>query len=387
MNIFHLSYRNFLYKLILITLCCLFVFSARTFAASADVEALLSQLSALQNSDIDPAWLPDIEANEALVEALLQDYESLSRTEKEELTTSQMQDLRAYFVALYEVQGRDEDDLNALLEEESTSDTAAPAISVSTSSTSTPSSSEVETASSSVNNTTPSAQSEIQPQSEETRTSSSASASLAVVETTTQNNTTPPLFSLSFLQSFSNESPYAFFASVTFGQSLFFISIALILLLIIRFAVSIVTLGPPPGSLRYKRKEQKKQRKIAQNEEEEILETFGTFDVDAPLPPDTPLITVKDEFPTQDMEAIDRLIATTEEKATPKPMPPIENPIVPSIPPGVVLPQPSAPTASHEKSREKTSPALPKLGDARTGRPTRMPFSQGDAFDLDAIDD
>lgn len=82
--------------------------------AETPVEDLLTQLTRLQRSDIDPDWLPDIQANEALVQRLLDSYVALTDDEKAQLTTLQKADLRAYFEALYQVQGRAAEEVDAL---------------------------------------------------------------------------------------------------------------------------------------------------------------------------------------------------------------------------------------------------------------------------------
>lgn len=83
-------------------------------AAGENAAAVASRLRQLQNAHIDPAWPPDIEANAARVEALLQDFQNLTPEEREELTSEQLEDLRAYFATLYSIQGKAESEVDAL---------------------------------------------------------------------------------------------------------------------------------------------------------------------------------------------------------------------------------------------------------------------------------
>lgn len=83
-------------------------------AASQQVEDVLALLARLQRVDINPEWLPDIEKNEQTVQQLLDLYMECTPEEKAEFTKQQNDDLRAYFEALYTVQGKDVAGVDAL---------------------------------------------------------------------------------------------------------------------------------------------------------------------------------------------------------------------------------------------------------------------------------
>lgn len=97
--------------LVLLAVCTLPVFGA----AGDNVQSVLDLLNTLQRADIDPAWLPDIAANESSVQRLLDAYLRCSEEERATFTDAQANSLRAYFEALYAVQGRDVAELDALL--------------------------------------------------------------------------------------------------------------------------------------------------------------------------------------------------------------------------------------------------------------------------------
>ncbi len=367
-------------------ICFAFVFFCSFFlvpvmAASEDVEAVLAQLSTLQNNDIDAEWPPDIEANEALVEELLLSYQDLTDEQRAELSAVQTRELNAYFVTLYEVQGKDVDDLEDLMAQAplATNSTASSASSAASSSAnSTPASSAALPSTSTA------------PDSTSVPSSAPESLPAAVAEDNHSNTALPSLASFSFLQASSSEGPFAFFASVTLGQTIFFCSLVLVALLFLKFLWTLVSLGPPPGSFRKKHRERKKQKK-AEKEFQDVL-----FEPDSPLDEgddafsEENMIDVKGAFNTEDLQAIDALI--TEKKTIQPPLDPVlsgntqlpatlsEELISPVHLPGSTL-------ADLPSAVDKNSTTLPKLGDARTGRPARMPFSQGDAYDLDAIDD
>lgn len=92
---------------VLAALMLLAVFMLPVLAASANVEEVVGQLEALQRANIDPAWPPDVRANEQPVQALLNAYLLCSKAERKEFTSQQNKDLRAYFEALYALQGKD----------------------------------------------------------------------------------------------------------------------------------------------------------------------------------------------------------------------------------------------------------------------------------------
>lgn len=98
----------------LAALLLLLLFALPAFAASERVEAVQVRLATLKGSDINPDWLPDIRANEANVQQLLTLYTACTDEEKKEFTSEELTDLRAYFVALYQVQGKDVAGVDAL---------------------------------------------------------------------------------------------------------------------------------------------------------------------------------------------------------------------------------------------------------------------------------
>lgn len=83
-------------------------------AASEKVDDILATLQQMQSAQIDPAWEPDIVANQQLVQALLDDYTALDAAEKAEFTPQQNTDLRAYFETLYNIQGKNVSGLDAV---------------------------------------------------------------------------------------------------------------------------------------------------------------------------------------------------------------------------------------------------------------------------------
>ncbi len=94
----------------------MFVSALPVFASDVQTEEVLDQLNTLLNANIDYEWLPDIQANEAVVERLLDAYMECSDAQKESFTRQQNEDLHAYFTALYTVQDRDVEDVDALFE-------------------------------------------------------------------------------------------------------------------------------------------------------------------------------------------------------------------------------------------------------------------------------
>lgn len=104
-------------KHILAILCFLLfavVFSAPILAASQNVSDVLAQLNTLIRVDIDPAWTPDVEANTTHIESMLVAYKKCTPTEKKEFTTEQNKQLKAYFSALYKVQGKSTAEIDTL---------------------------------------------------------------------------------------------------------------------------------------------------------------------------------------------------------------------------------------------------------------------------------
>ncbi len=350
---------------------------ATSLATSSDVEALLDQLSVLQNNNIEHTWPPDIEANEDLVQDMLLAYQELSTAEKEELTRAQNTELMAYFTTLYEIQGRDASELEAFLEEEvnSAADTSVSSHPI-TSSSSALSVSPAPAAEGTTNSLEP-APATITPSSAPPLSSSSLDRTNAMPD----GNLT-----FSFLPSFFEQNPFAFFASFSFGQLLFVLCLVFLGFLLLRFFFSLASIGPPPGSKRQKWLDKKKQNK------DENTSLQNDWQPDSPeIEHDIakePTITVKGAFNEKDIVAIDHLMKE-------EPLPLEKNTLSTEVlededtlpiaePTRIDTPLPSSNT-SDEKSNNNSS--IPRLGEARTGRPARMPFSQGDAFDLDAIDE
>ncbi len=87
-------------------------------AASQEVEEVIAQLERMQQVDINPAWPPDIEANEALVQQMLDDYLQCTDQQRAEFTQEQQDDLRAYFTVLYDIQGRNVGEVDLLFTQE-----------------------------------------------------------------------------------------------------------------------------------------------------------------------------------------------------------------------------------------------------------------------------
>lgn len=86
-------------------------------AASEATQDVLDTLAYLQRVSIQPEWLPDIQTNENAVQGLLDGYLVLTLAERRELTAENRADLRAYFEALYQVQGKDVAGVDALFED------------------------------------------------------------------------------------------------------------------------------------------------------------------------------------------------------------------------------------------------------------------------------
>ncbi len=93
----------------------------------AAAQAVQARLATLQQAYIQPEWLPDIRANETAVQALLDDYLALTADGRAELSAQNNSDLRAYFAALYEVQGKSAAGVDALFEESSAAGYMPPA--------------------------------------------------------------------------------------------------------------------------------------------------------------------------------------------------------------------------------------------------------------------
>ena len=86
-------------------------------AASEATQDVLNKLSHLQRVHIDPGWLPDIRTNQNAVQALLDSYLALDGEQRQELSADDRTALRGYFEALYEVQGKDRNEVAALFED------------------------------------------------------------------------------------------------------------------------------------------------------------------------------------------------------------------------------------------------------------------------------
>lgn len=105
--------RAALWLLALFVLLCLTSIPAAR-AAQEDVDEAVGLLAAMQGSDVNPEWPPDIEANAARVQAMLDAFTRCTPAERAAFTDEQLTDLRAFFEALYSVQGRDPAEVDAL---------------------------------------------------------------------------------------------------------------------------------------------------------------------------------------------------------------------------------------------------------------------------------
>ena len=404
-------------------------------AASEEVEEVLALLATLQGANIDPDWQPDITQNEAMVTSLLTAYGSLSDQQRAELTSSQNADLRAYFEALYAAQGRSPSAVDSLFTQAASPSSsrvtsAAPSRSTAASSRAASSQAASSAASTAYSQVTSAASSQNTPAAVSAISgsdlSSSAEASSAVSEDTTGSQA-------SFLPQIPTTTGFfSFMGSAAFGWVLFLCLGVLVLFSFLRFLFAVRSAGPAPGTKaaqralqkahseeddatgpqealpaqdmlqeepltraerraerralrqqeRAEKREEKKALKAARQHFDEPLSLEDPFET-TPPPPATEEEEKKKPWTnpkpidTSDMDAIARLFSGSPSPSSGEDTPPAEN--NPGASPGDTDTSGDKPDPSSENASSKKG--------ARTGRPGRMRFSQGDAHDIDAIDD
>lgn len=234
---------------ILLLLAVVFALPVAADERTDEVEEVVRQLRQMQQVQIDPEWLPDIRTNQGYVQSLLDGFLALTEPERSTLTDDENEGLRAYFAALYEVQGKDPatvDDLFAAggVNPPSSSSTSASASSSNTSAAS----------SSSQSSSTPSSSSS-QPAS-----SASVSTPGSVVEVSSQPGGDIPSLSTPGGNQ-EDQGLLAFFGSNTLGVTILALLVGLCIVLFIRFLVALRAAG--------------KVRKQEATEDERSAELFG----------------------------------------------------------------------------------------------------------------
>ncbi len=423
--------------LLLLVLLCLRAALVVQAAPSPPVQAVLGQLSTLQNAHIDPAWPPDIEANKALVQALLDDYKALTASQRAELTSAQNSDLRAYFEALYKLEGKGTAALDSLFaggaaagsSSSSRSQSSSSSSSHSQSSSSSSSRSQNATSSSSSSSSSSSKAASAPPASSASASSAPASSTVSansgagapvssLPAQTGPSSSPPPSSAHSAAAAGSSRalpSPVAaafppqlpgsggslsLLGSAAFGQFLLVLITGLLAFLVLRFLFAMRAAGPAPDTKAYQRAQRKLQARQAAG-------------VDAALPHAATLnpdFEMAEELTPAERRAQKRALrAQRRASHTPppvaEPLPPTnaeswasQKPINPAemdaiarmfSAPSKAGPQDAAnPLGIVSAPEAESTPAAPKpKKTTRTGRPRRMRFSQGDAHDIDAIDD
>lgn len=369
-------------------------------AASENTEAVLEQLGVLQRADISPDWQPDVRANEQHVQRLLDLYLACSATERQEFSAQQTADLKAYFTALYAVQGKSTADVDALFE---TGGASSPASSSAPSSGSGPSSSQVDSSA-----PVPSSLPQSQADSSAGAASSSAGASQAApsssseavvsgVASGSEAGGTAAGGDLSLpAATYPPQSPggggwFALFGNRALGIGVLLVLAALVVFLFVRFIFAL-----------------RKARKIPKDEEaaavraqelfgEDYEEKLKEDDIDPQAlldrlpeaeeekPGETPATSEPASKAVNAREIADRILGTGAEAAA-NDLPdvgaerkrPARRPR-PVKPPPVVLDEPEA--AQPPVTLRSFSGPVPN------GKPGKMTFRQGDPNDIDAIDE
>lgn len=433
-------------------------------AASENVEDVLAQLARLQRVDVDPGWRPDVTANQQMIQQMLDAYNGCSASERAEFTEQQNADLRAYFEALYAVQGRDAgevDDIFAGRGQSSpaaSSSSRAASSSRSASSSSAPSSSAASSsaaassqAESAASDSDASSQSLSQSQSEAAVSVSSRSIAAVLPVESDSSASEASLSSAVYAPQMPRDE--SFLSNAGLGGVLLMALGLLLLVIAVVFLVSLRKAGRPakvskeevlagrelygenyepdesaafeqpddeePQDAKTARKEQKRQRaeerrqrKERKRREKELKKGARLEEQDAWAEPESDSLFGEDKkYPFKDplegaappqkteaeqAQAIERFM----ERALD--LDPIEKSEAPTPAPALfgtqeskaaedAGPQPdaaaqdTAPQAPKKKGQE--SGRLNPGKQVRPGRPGRMPFSQGDSRDLDAIDD
>lgn len=102
---------------------------AASLAGSETTPALagaLEVLESLQKGDVAPQWEPDVKANQARIQALLELVKQFTGADRQALTPAEREGLRAYLGALYALEGRDPGELEGMLEAAAPSPTEEP---------------------------------------------------------------------------------------------------------------------------------------------------------------------------------------------------------------------------------------------------------------------
>ncbi len=392
---------------------------------SSNTQEVIAQLKALQRVHIDPAWTPDIEANQRAVQAMLDAFLACSSSEKGEFTKEETDTLKAYFRTLYTVQGKDPSAVDTLFTSSGTASGSSSAASPkpsssSSSSTSTSSSSRPASSSSSSSYSSSGASSNVSvSESTSQLESASVSSSVAPVSSAPASSSAalPPAGNTASSSNlpkatFTPQMPTGggwngFFTSAAFGQSLLFGLFVLIGLLFLRFLGALRSAGRPP--------------KAALEEDLRNRELFGElYEDEIELAPHEAAFAValKNAIATEKKASAAPVAANT---SPPKPTPANNNQSKATIPDSPPPQKPVTPPAyanqAYRTTMESTtapkppegapafhmpvSPRLEKdapppapapinkkpLGQPKTGRPKPIPFDQEDLPWLDDMDD
>lgn len=494
--------------LLCLAICCvvLCLSALPALAASRNVQETLDVLATLQNADINPAWQPDVTANMEAVKGLLTAYQKCSAAEKNEFTTAQNNDLKAYFRALYIAQGLPEGDAAKIVTGDGSGAAASSSSSSSSSSSAsasirTPSSSSqgaggaapggvASSSSSSKAASSSAAASSTSSQSQSTTSASSSSsgppaaaAATAPSSSSSQESSLVPPMAANQPQVPRGEGFFSVFASSAFGQMSLVVLAGLVALVVLRFLFALRsagkaeaapgdvdwpdgTAGRPdgaagspdesagrtlpvnaaaaieagaihsqftarqeeaaaqqlaadapegepgtepgeePGMTFAQRRAEKKENRRLVKEERLRQKKLARGELEMPLSSPTgpegeevpwPAPSGRGDFP--EMNTLIDLFADDEkEKIIDLPVVPrddrlgrpvIDEPIVPlGAEPHPLIDEPVIPAGDEAPGGEAEKPEAerPARG-ARTGRPPRMRFRQGDADDIDAIDD
>lgn len=367
--------------------------TATTSTPDTAVQDVVAQLGTLQRAHIDPAWPPDVEANQALVQALLTSFTALTPAQRSQLTSSQNDDLLAYFSALYRAQGKSASAAAALFEGDGRSQGSSSSSSSHSASGSSSSSKPVSSQNTSASGVRASS----------ANPSSSLPSAFSAPAATASSS--PSVFSGLPTAAFPPQvpgsgGPFSFLGSAAFGQLLTVLLVALLAFLVLRFLFAMRAAGPAPDTRRAQRTQRKNQPQ--QNEDAALLAALPHTEA---LHPDFQLSEAL--TPAERRTQKRRLRAQKKQKHPSTTAAHLTTPLSPESPlveTGWASHKPINPAEMDAIAEMFTAPtpqdihknplgivlspeSLPKNKGARTGKPGRIRFSQGDPRDLDAIDD
>lgn len=399
----------------------LMLFSIPAQAVSDNVQQVLTRLEALQNSHIDPAWEPDVKANQSSVEGLLAAYQGCTLSQRKEFTLQQNQQLRSYFTTLYKVQGKDTAEVAALFtgvspaSSQVSSSSPASSASSAASSSKAPSSeskasssvisssralqsssvSSSSAASSKASSALPSSSAPLSGSSSALPVSSSlSSSSKAVTPASVTSSSGSSLPSALFLPQIpKNNSLFSFMGNPGLANLFLLLLSALSLLVFFRY------LGALKSLKKSKQNTPEEEWEETLLTKEELRRSYGYETPsqpsapfpEAPSPPTPP--SVSKPIPLSSLLEVEE--KTNREKAftaqaihsTIENQPSASGPAHQPTPPPSPLKEPSGPSLSSPSRVPGAPRPAPAPKNKRTGRPSKMSFIPQNTDELDWIDD